>query len=681
MRELARNRFRALCHAVVVSTTRSYDAVKMTVLNRAHMIRTNASLPEINVHSLRSRPAIAALAAEMASRAAVVESATAFLTEILPGIVEVAHGDFAAVAIIEAGRWSTIANAGQRQSLPIDLLSDVLDAELLSSAGGWVCAPLAWRNIREVLLVHTNSKSPATASEVIEALAPVLAANLYAIRTASRQVKRIERLESILQIAQDWNQTHEMEPLLVQMAQAATRFLEGDRASIFLWDKSNRTLVGRPALGIEGGELRIPDDRGVVGSVVQTGQPRRVTSSDGKEISRQVDSEHGYQTRNLICVPLRGRRGELFGAFEVLNRKEGVFSEEDESALVELASHAAVALENTQEWQQLLSTHRQIVNLAAEDVKLIGQSAPIEALRSTIRRVANTELAVLLLGENGTGKEVLSQSIHYLSPRRNQPFIAVNCAAITETLLESELFGHEKGAFTDAHEARAGKFELASGGTLFLDEIGDLSRGGQAKLLRVLEEKIVVRVGGSRPIHTDARVIAATNQNLAEMVREKKFREDLYFRLNVVTLELPPLRDRGDDILLLAEHFLAEFSRKARRRPPKLSAAARKRLLQHAWPGNVRELRNLMERLAYLSQDDKIEADELAFILSPGASAADVFNYDLPLAEATDRFQTEYIKKAIDRARGNMSDAAGLLGLHRSNLYRKMRQLGMDAAE
>ena len=174
-------------------------------------------------------------------------------------------------------------------------------------------------------------------------------------------------------------------------------------------------------------------------------------------------------------------------------------------------------------------------------MQLIGRSPAIEALRSTIRRVATTELAILILGENGTGKEVVSQSIHYLSPRREQPFIAVNCAAITETLLESELFGHEKGAFTDAHEARQGKFELAAGGTLFLDEIGDLSLSGQGKLLRVLEEKVVVRVGGSKPIHTDARVIAATNQNLAEMVRQRRFRQDLYFRLNVVTLELPPL--------------------------------------------------------------------------------------------------------------------------------------------
>ncbi len=216
---------------------------------------------------------------------------------------------------------------------------------------------------------------------------------------------------------------------------------------------------------------------------------------------------------------------------------------------------------------------------------------------------------------------------------------------------------------------------------MFLDEIGDLSFGGQAKLLRVLEEKVVVRVGGSKPIHTDARVIAATNQNLADMVRQKRFRQDLYFRLNVVTLDLPPLRERGDDMMLLAEHFLADFCRKAHRKPLKFSAAARTRLESHAWPGNIRELRNLMERLAYLSTGDKIEADDLAFILSPGGESPALVATDLPLAEATDRFQIEYIKKNIERAGGNMSEAAKRMGLHRSNLYRKMRQLGMHTDE
>ncbi|HZZ30045.1 MAG TPA: sigma-54-dependent Fis family transcriptional regulator [Pirellulales bacterium] len=504
---------------------------------------------------------------------------------------------------------------------------------------------------------------------------------LRILRARDKVRRRATQAETILSIVQQWGRTQEMETLLNQMAKASTQLLEADRASIFLWDQANHLLVGRPALGVVSGELRIPDDSGVVGAVLRTNQPRRVSMREVRDpVNRRVDAELGYQTRTLVAVPLRSANtGELLGVFEVINKRVGDFTADDEAALVELALHASVALENVQDRQRLLESHRQMVDQAAEDVRLLGSCPAIEALRSTSRRVANTDLAVLVLGENGTGKEVVSQLIHYNSTRRDRPFIAVNCAAIAESLLESELFGHEKGAFTDAFESRPGKFELAGGGTLLLDEIGDLSLGGQSKLLRVLEEKVVVRVGGSKPIPVDVRVIAATNQNLPEMVRARKFRQDLFYRLNVVILELPPLRDRGDDILLLAEHFMADFCRRARRKPPKFSAEARKRLKQHPWPGNVRELRNLMERLAFLVVGDVIEPSDLVFILSPPPETSNLLMVDQPLSNATDRFQVEYIRKAIGRTGGNMSDAADLLGLHRSNLYRKMKQLDMES--
>ena len=633
---------------------------------------------------LESHPELAPLAAELLWRATQAESPASFLSQMLPLVLRTAGADFVALVGHQDGQWITAAKVGAARNMPGDLLSEVLDREAAATTSGWLVAPLARQAADgELLVLHgTTLRTSSEGLATFEALARVCGAALAAARARQQEHRRIERLDAILKIATQWNQTNEMEPLLVQMAEAATRLLRADRASIFLWDRPNHTLVGRPALGVEGGELRIPDSAGIVGQVVNSGEPRRVnTTSDSSGISRQVDKQTGYQTRTLLCVPLRGVRGELFGAFEVINKLDGNFTDDDEDALVELAGHAAIALENTQQLEQLVATYKHIVEQAAEGVQLIGESTAIEALRSTIRRVANTELAILILGENGTGKEVVSQSIHYLSQRRNQPFIAINCAALTETLLESELFGHEKGAFTDAHETRQGKFELASGGTLFLDEIGDLSLGGQAKLLRVLEEKVVVRVGGSKPIHTDARVIAATNQNLAEMVRQKRFRQDLYFRLNVVTLELPPLRERGDDIALLAEHFLVDFCRKAHRKPLTFSALARKRLQSHAWPGNIRELRNLMERLAYLLPGDRIEAEDLAFILSPAGESPAFVSLDLPLTEATDKFQVEYIKKAIERSKDNMSDAARQLGLHRSNLYRKMRQLGMPTTE
>ncbi len=621
-----------------------------------------------------------ALASELLWLAASVEEAASFPLRAVELIVDAGLGNFVVLANQESGQWVLMESAGRRQALPLDLLGDALDRESDVAEGAWVVCPLERRAASgRLLALHVAEATvPDSTRIATAALAPVLGQALGSVDARATQHRRIRRLEAILEIASRWNQTHEMAPLLTQMAETAARLLGADRASIFLWDKPNNTLVGRPALGVENNELRVPDDAGVVGQVVQSGEPARVDEAQGQErISRDVDAKLGYETRTLLCVPLLGSNGELFGAFEVINKRDGNFTPEDQDGLIELASHAAVALENTQEREQLLSTRRQMSEEAAQGVRLIGESPAIAALRSTIARVADTDLAVLILGENGTGKEVVSQSIHYQGSRRDQPFIAVNCAAISETLLESELFGHEKGAFTGADEARAGKFELASGGTLFLDEIGDMSPGGQAKLLRVLEEKVVVRVGGAGPIHTDARVIAATNHNLVEMVREKTFREDLYFRLNVVTLDLPALRERRDDILLLAEHFLTDFTKKAGRPCPKISAEATARLQQHNWPGNIRELRNLMERLAYLFQGEVIEAADLAFILSPQDEAPAWVEADLPLSIATSRFQAEYIKGAVARAGNNMSKAAKQLGLHRSNLYRKIRQLDM----
>jgi transcriptional regulator with GAF, ATPase, and Fis domain len=596
------------------------------------------------------------------------------------------NAESAALLKAAAPEWTVVAARGvSRAAVPLELAAEALERGEVMSADRWIAAPLeltrrdhAGAVDGEYVLVVRGNCQESRVSAVAHGLSEALAI----VERQQRANRRIGRLKTLLEITHDWNQTNEMETLLVRMAEAATRLLDADRASIFLWDRANRTIVGRPALGMPDGELRLPDDSGIVGQVIQTGEPRRVSGPlDGAEIDHEVDQQTGYRTETILCVPLVSPQGARLGAFEVLNKREGSFTTEDQRELVELAAYAAVALQNTQQFADLLERHEIMVNEAAQDAMLVGASPPIEALRTTVRRIADTDLAVLLLGENGTGKEVVARSIHFGSRRAKHPFIAVNCAALTETLLESELFGHEKGAFTDAHEARAGKFELASGGTLFLDEIGDMSLSGQAKILRVLEEKTIVRVGGSQSIHTDVRVLAATNQRLAELVRSRRFREDLYFRLNVVTLELPPLRERGDDVMLLAEHFLREFAKRAGRRVPKISAAARKRLESHTWPGNVRELRNLMERLAYLTIGERIEADDLAFILSPGTAAPSLIDAGLSLNDATHEFQKAHIQQSIDRARGNVSQAAKNLGVHRSNLYRKMRQLGMEPGD
>jgi Nif-specific regulatory protein len=603
-----------------------------------------------------------------------------FLVEVLDLMrVHLVAGEMAVVHC-NPPQWKVVLKTGfASMPIPMELAADVLDRNESTARDGWTGYRL---NEEYVLLIQADSDSRSTDRCVI-----ALATAVAIVLDRQHGNRRIRRLGTILNITQSWNQTHDMETLLQQMAEAATDLLSADRASIFLWDKANHTLIARPALGMEDHELRFADTTGIVGQVVHRGEPRRVGGGlDEDQIDRAVDQATGYQTNTILCVPLTTPRGHCLGAFEVLNKSVGNFTDGDQQALVELAAHAAVTLENTQQFEQLLAKHQQLVEQAAEAVQLIGASPPLEAVRSIVRRIADTELAILILGENGTGKEVVARMIHYLSRRRDQPLIAVNCAALSETLLESDLFGHEKGAFTDAHATRAGKFELASGGTLFLDEIGDLSLGGQAKLLRVLEDKIVVRVGGSDSIHTDVRILAATHQDLATMVRENKFREDLFYRLNVVRLNLPPLRERGSDLLQLGEYFLGTFCHNMGRHVPRLTDEAEARLLAHSWPGNVRELRNLMERLAYLTSADQIDACDLDFINTGGVGGNGVESSAIghaqgTLAESTQQFQRQRIRQAIHANQGNMSQAAKQLGLHRSNLYRKMHQLGMEEKE
>lgn len=624
----------------------------------------------------------AKLLADLIYLSAEHETSSNFLSAAIAELQTFSDAKKSAVVQGVKGQWRILASTDkglETSALPADLMAEVLDTERCQSEGKWIGAPLSRPLQRGRLLVQESTKFQESEFDVIAAALGV-AMKAYEVRSESS--KRIMQLETLLQMTAGWNQSRETDSLLIEIAEASTRVLNSERATIFLPNANNTELIGKPALGVENGTLRIPINAGVVGQVMATGEPARVDediSSEQKQIDRSVDQQLGFQTRTLLCVPMKNADGKTIGAFELINRLQGNFTDPDETALAELAAHAAIAIDTTQHVEHLETVRRTVATQAADEVNLIGNSEGIKKLKSTIERVADTELAILITGENGTGKEVVAQLIHYLSQRRDEVLVAVNCAAISETLLESELFGHEKGAFTDAHQAREGKFELANGGTLFLDEIGDMSLGGQAKLLRVLEEKVVVRVGGSVTIPTSARVVAATNQDLAKLVSERKFREDLFFRLNVVMIEIPPLRDRGEDVILLAEHFLSNFCAKARRETPKISDAARNRLMSHRWPGNVRELRNMMERLAYLSDGDTVEPQDLAFVNAPEKPHAETgIAMDLPLTDATKEFQVEYIQRHIDRCGGNMTEAAECMGLHRSNLYRNMKQLGMN---
>jgi two-component system, NtrC family, nitrogen regulation response regulator NtrX len=293
---------------------------------------------------------------------------------------------------------------------------------------------------------------------------------------------------------------------------------------------------------------------------------------------------------------------------------------------------------------------------------------------------APTNGRVLIYGENGTGKELVARTIHQDSRRRTGPFVEVNCAAIPEELIESELFGHAKGAFTGAVADKPGRFEQAHGGTIFLDEIADMSLKTQAKVLRVLQEQVMERVGGTQRIKVDVRVLAATNKALPAEIRTGRFREDLYFRLNVIPIFVPPLRDRQDDIPLLADHFMALMAAEYGRRPKRLASEAAARLQHYTWPGNVRELRNVIERLMIMVPGDTITAQDLAFLGHdgvPNATAAPAEDGSLPLAEARERFERDYILQALSANQGNISRTADMLGVERSNLYKKMRAFGI----
>jgi two-component system, NtrC family, nitrogen regulation response regulator NtrX len=308
------------------------------------------------------------------------------------------------------------------------------------------------------------------------------------------------------------------------------------------------------------------------------------------------------------------------------------------------------------------------------DDLLIGDSEPMQKLEQQIRSAAPSASRVLITGENGSGKEIVARTLHRQSLRAEQPFVDVNCAAIPEELIESELFGHRKGAFTGAIEDRKGKFELADGGTLFLDEVGDMSLSAQAKVLRVLQEQTFQRVGAQQTIHVDVRVIAATNKNLESEIAGGRFRSDLYYRLNVIPIDVPPLRARGNDVVLLAEHFLRRFAAETRGQKKKLSAGAASKLKAYHWPGNVRELRNVIERLAILLPHDTIAAEDVQ--LGAPAAAPQV-PQNLPLREARDEFEKQYILERLREFAGNVSRTADALGVERSNLYRKLHAYGI----
>ena len=343
-----------------------------------------------------------------------------------------------------------------------------------------------------------------------------------------------------------------------------------------------------------------------------------------------------------------------------------------------------ITVVNALRMSELRVENDELKRAVGNEYELIGGSPSMTTLREQIMRVAPAKASVLVTGENGTGKELVARSIHYYSERRDKAFVAINCAAIPEELIESELFGHEKGAFTGAVAQKKGKFDLADNGTLFLDEIGDMSLKTQAKILRILQERCFERVGGTRVVTVDVRIIAATNKELDEEIRQGRFREDLYYRLNVVPFRVPALRERGEDIPLLVAYFVDQFFRREGREPKKFLPEALELLHRYDWPGNVRELKNIVERILIMTPGGIIGASDIPELKEGQAMAASQYAKAAgsaglgTLREAREEFEREFILQKLEENDWNISRTAEMIELERSNLHRKIKSYGID---
>jgi Nif-specific regulatory protein len=490
---------------------------------------------------------------------------------------------------------------------------------------------------------------------------------------ASLHLRAAHDLQALLRIGQDLHTLRATEPLARRLLELLLETIPAERTALLLLDRA-----GEPAsaftLDHKGSSTPFPLSRTLVERVVRERQA--ALANDVQTAGwGEAESVRAARIQSLLAAPLSGPDGAL-GLLYVDTRRDGPhFDETHLELLTAIAGIASVALANTRHMEWLADEKDRLEE--AIDHDLVGESPRMREIWRLLSRVAPSDSTVLIRGESGTGKEVAARSIHRKSRRANRPFVAINCATLSETLLESELFGHEKGAFTGAVLRKTGKFEVADTGTIFLDEIGEIPPTLQAKLLRVLQEREFDRLGGTRPIRVDVRVIAATNRDLEKAIREGTFREDLFYRLNVISFALPPLRERREDIPLLASHFAARFGFKLGRRVAGFTPEARALLQRYAWPGNVRELSNAIERAIVLGEGNLIRSEDLPETIleaPPGAAGkAPITRFHETINETKKRL----IVGAVEETRGNITKAAELLGLNANYLHRLISNLGL----
>jgi len=493
--------------------------------------------------------------------------------------------------------------------------------------------------------------------------------------TVSTKIKReVSELSLLFEISRKLDRSIDLRDELGPVLKAIAKHTGMMRGTITLVNRETGELYIEAAHGLSGDELergRYQPGEGIVGQVVQTGRPVVVPKISQEPMflnrTRARDSVEADDIA-YVCVPIK-MENAVIGALSADRLFEETESLDEDLRLMSIiASMIAQAVRLRQEAQlerdMLLSENTRLQNELQERFRpanIIGKSGAMQAVFDQIAQVAKSDATVIIRGESGVGKELVANSIHYNSDRASKPFIRVNCAALPETIIESELFGHEKGAFTGATQQRKGRFELAHGGTIFLDEIGDLSPQVQVRLLRVLQEREFERVGGNTTIRTDVRVIAATNRDLEKMIDSEAFRQDLYYRLNVFPIHIPPLRERRTDVLELANFFVEKVSKANHKYVRRISTPAIDMLMSYHWPGNVRELENCIERAVLVTNDDVVHGHHLP----PTLQTAEASNTPMKgqLQETLDRVEREMLIEALKNARGNKAKAARELGI------------------
>lgn len=463
-----------------------------------------------------------------------------------------------------------------------------------------------------------------------------------------------------------------LDQLLELIIESAAQVVKAKAASLLLVDAKTQNLYFQVATGAKKDEVkehRIKMGQGIAGTVAESGKPLLIpdVSKDPrwlKEISESIE----FETQSIVCVPLK-MESTIIGVVQIINKIDGSqLQESDMDLLNEFAALSALAIAHAQSIQNVKRENKDLKDELQIRHQMTGKSSALKKVISDGLKVANSKASALITGESGTGKELLARLIHRAGPRKNKQLVILNCAAMPETLLEDELFGHEKGAFTGAVGRKIGKFEFAHEGTIFLDEIGEMTPGMQAKLLRVLQEGNFYRVGGNIPISVDVRVLSATNKKLDEEVAENRFREDLYYRLNVVQINMPTLRERTEDIPLLAEHFLSLFKEETINPNMTISKSAMEKMVQYNWPGNIRELRNAIERAVVMGNGKEILPEDLpintARMNYPGMQVG------LTLEDALNQFKKEFIILNLKHTGGNRSKAAKSMDIQRTYLSR-----------